>query len=69
MHDDDILLLTDSEKAMILDNFITRISEINRKSGQVIGSYQILDMLEQIAIDVGYIECPTCHQRKKKEMK
>ena len=67
MHDDDILLLTDSEKAIILDNFITRISGINRKSGQVIvGSYQILDMLEQIAIDVGYIECPTCHQKKKK---
>jgi hypothetical protein len=69
MHDDDILLLTDSEKAIILDNFITRIGGINRKSGQVIGSYQILDMLEQIAIDVGYIECPTCHQKKKKEMK
>jgi len=66
MHDDDILLLTDSEKAMILDNFITHIRAINRKSGQVIGSYQILDMLEQIAIDVGYIECPTCHQKKKK---
>jgi len=66
MHDDDILLLTDSEKAMILDNFITHIRAINRKSGQVLGSYQILDMLEQIAIDVGYIECPTCHQKKKK---
>ena len=66
MHDDDILLLTDSEKAIILDNFITRISGINRKSGQVIGSYQILNMLERIAIDVGYIECPTCHQKKKK---
>ena len=66
MHDYDILLLTDSEKAMILDNFITHIRAINRKSGQVIGSYQILDMLEQIAIDVGYIECPTCHQKKKK---
>ena len=66
MHDDDILLLTDSEKAMILDNFITHIRAINRKSGQVIGSYQILDMLEQIAIDVGYIECPTCHRKKKK---
>ena len=69
MHDDDILLLTDSEKAMILDNFITHIRAINRKSGQVLGSYQILDMLEQIAIDVGYIECPTCHQKKKKEMR
>ena len=66
MTKNDILCLADSEKAIILENFITRIGEINRKSGQVIGSYQILDMLEQIAIDVGYIECPTCHQKKKK---
>ena len=66
MTKNNILCLADSEKAIILENFITRIGEINRKSGQVIGSYQILDMLEQIAIDVGYIECPTCHQKKKK---
>ena len=66
MTKNNILCLADSEKAIILENFITRIGEINRKSGQVIGSYQILDMLEQIAIDVGYIECQTCHQKKKK---
>lgn len=63
---DKIQYLTNDEKAIILDNFITRISTINRKSGTVLGSYQILDMIDEVAIDAGYLECPHCHQKKAK---
>jgi hypothetical protein len=63
---EDIQYLTNDEKALILDNLITRIGSINRKSGTVFGSYQILDMIETIAIDAGMIECPHCHQKKDK---
>ncbi|MDD3961304.1 MAG: hypothetical protein PHT77_05530 [Bacteroidales bacterium] len=63
---DDILSLTNDQKATILDNFMDRVSTINRKSGTIFGSYQILDMIESIAIDAGYIECPHCHQKKAK---
>lgn len=58
--------LSNDEKAMVLDNFITRIDEINRESGIVIGSYQVLKILDQIAINLGYVECPTCHQKKQR---
>ena len=63
---DEIIYLTNDEKAIILDNFISRIGSINRVSGQVLGSYQILDMINTVAIDAGYIECPRCHVKKDK---
>lgn len=66
MTDNDILYLTNDEKAAILDNFMNRIDGINRKSGIVLGSCQVMDMIEQVAIDAGYIECPTCHQKRTK---
>jgi len=62
----EIQYLTPDEKAIILDNFITRIGTINRKSGTILGSYQILDMIDAVAIDAGFIECPTCHVKKDK---
>ena len=63
---DEIIYLTNDEKATILDNFITRIGAINRRSGTVLGSYQILDMIDNVAIDAGFIECPHCHVKKDK---
>ena len=62
----EIINLTNDEKAIILDNFLTRIGSINRKSGTVLGSYQILDMIDNVAIDAGFIECPHCHVKKDK---
>ncbi len=35
----------------------------NKKSGTVIGTYQILEMLENIAIEEGMVECPHCHRK------
>ena len=66
MTDNEVFYLTNDEKAIVLDNFMNRIQGINRKSGVVLGSYQVLDMIEHVAIDAGYIECPTCHQKRKK---
>jgi uncharacterized protein (UPF0212 family) len=63
----EIQFLTIDEKAIILDNFMTRIGAINRKSGTVLGSYQILDMIDNVAIDAGFLECPHCHQKKAKK--
>ena len=62
----DIFALSSDEKAIVLDNFINRIETINRKSGTVLGSYQVLEMLELVAIDAGYIECPHCGVKKSK---
>lgn len=59
--------LTNDEKAVILDKFIININVINKKSGCVIGTYQILDMIDKTAIDEGYIECPMCHNMKVKK--
>lgn len=64
---DKIQSLTNDEKAIILENLITRIGAINRKSGTILGSYQILEMIEDIAIDAGFLECPHCHQKKAKK--
>lgn len=55
--------LTESEKAKILDNFILRIEHINEEQGTILGSYQVLRMIEQVAIDGGLIECPHCHRK------
>lgn len=60
-----MVLIPDSQedKAKLLDLFVDRILAINKKSGQVIGTYQILTMLEDISIEEGLIECPHCHNK------
>lgn len=63
---DNIFALSDEQTAKILDNFINRVECTNRKSGTVFGSYQILGMIDRVAIDAGYIECPHCHQKRNK---
>jgi uncharacterized protein (UPF0212 family) len=64
--DNKLFGLTNDEKAMVLDNFINTIDKINHKSGVVLGSYQVLEMLDSIAVDLGYVECPTCHQKSRR---
>lgn len=55
------------DRAHLLDLFVLKIQSINKKSGTVLGTYQILEMLEEIAIEEGMVECPHCHQRCKRK--
>jgi hypothetical protein len=57
---DKILLLSDVKKAKILSEFIVQINKMNYRCGTVIGSYQVLEMLEDIAIREKIIPCPKC---------
>lgn len=51
------------DRAKLLELFVLKIQTINKKSGTVIGTYQILEMLENIAIEEGMVECPHCHRK------
>jgi len=64
-------LLPESEKdrARLLELFILKIQTINKTSGTVMGTYQILESIEEIAIQEGMIECPHCHQKKKQRLR
>lgn len=53
-----------SDKARLLDLFVEKLNAINKKSGTILGTYQILEMLERIAVEEGMIECPHCHRRE-----
>lgn len=62
-----IKALSVEAKAIILDDFIKNIEETNKKCGTVIGTIQIIDKLEEIAVEYGFSECPYCgntHKRK-----
>ncbi len=58
-------LLPESEKdrAHLLELFVLKIQRINKECGTVMGTYQILETLEEIAIEEGMIECPHCHRK------
>ena len=51
------------EKSLLLDLFVNKINAINKKEGRVLGTYQVLEMLEDIAIEEGLIECPHCNRK------
>lgn len=52
------------DRARLLELFVLKIQTINKKSGTVFGSYQILTMLENIAIEEGMVACPHCGRKK-----
>ena len=52
------------DRARLLELFVLKIQTINKKSGTVFGSYQILSMLETIAVDEGMIPCPHCGRKR-----
>lgn len=51
------------DRAKLLELFVLNIQTINKKSGCVIGTYQILEMLENIAIKEKMVDCPTCGRK------
>jgi hypothetical protein len=56
-----ILKLNNEQKAKILEVFINRIhTKTKRDGGFILGSNQILDRLEDIAIEEKYVKCPYC---------
>lgn len=62
----DFTELSGLEKSQIFDQFVRDLEEINRKSGTIFGTVQILERFERIAIQKGFIECPYCKQKAKK---
>lgn len=52
--------LDTKQKAAILDAFIDKVEGINKKCGSIMGTYQILDRLHDIAIEKGFVKCPCC---------
>lgn len=57
-----ILGLKSEAKAIILDALIKKIN----RSGKIYGCNQIIDMLEEEAISLGYVKCPYCGCEKRK---
>jgi hypothetical protein len=52
------------EKAAVLDEFIKFLH--NLEYGKIYGTTQILDKLENIAIEKHFIECPYCKRKGNK---
>ena len=52
------------DRAKLLELFVGEIQKRNKTMGSVIGSYQVLTMLEDLAIEKGLVECPHCHCKK-----
>jgi hypothetical protein len=54
------------DRARLLKLFVGEIQRRHKdKGGTIYGSYQILDWLEEIAIENGMVECPHCHRKGK----
>jgi hypothetical protein len=53
------------DRAKILELFIERLELINRTSGTIMGTIQILELINEIAIKEGMIECPYCKRKEK----
>jgi hypothetical protein len=51
------------QKAAILDAFIDHLDGVNAKYGSVMGTLQIINKLDSIAVKKGFIPCPCCGRR------
>ena len=52
--------LNDYQRSEILLEFIKMLEEINKNCGTIFGSYQILEVIEDIAIQKDFLICPKC---------
>ena len=57
---------TTTQKAIMFDDFIKYLEERNKKSGFVLGSIQIIGIINDIAVKNGFKKCPCCGQLYKK---
>lgn len=53
------------DRARLLELFVLEIQKINKTSGRVYGTYQILEWLEEIGIKEGMVACPHCGRKSK----
>ena len=51
------------DKARLLELFVLKMQTINKGYGRTFGSYQLLSMLEDMAIEEGMIPCPYCGRK------
>ena len=58
--------LNDYQRSEILLKFVKLLEERNKNCGTIFGSYQLLDIIEDIAIDNDFVICPRCHRSLKK---
>lgn len=54
---------SEKDKSKILELFVLKMKETNKKEGRVFGSYQILEIIEEISIKEGMIKCPVCGRK------
>ena len=57
--------LTEKQKAVILDRFIESMEKINGNCGTIIGTVEVLERFENIAMREGFIPCPHCGRKGK----
>ena len=51
------------DRSRLLELFVLELQQINKKEGRVMGTYQILERIENIAIREGMVECPYCGRK------
>ena len=54
--------LTDEEKARLFDEMVDRLEKQNRSCGVIFGSVQLIEIMENDAVKLGYKKCP-CYGR------
>lgn len=52
--------LTDDEKARLFDEMITRLETQNKSCGVIFGSIQLIEIMENDAVKLGFKKCPCC---------
>lgn len=61
----EMIILNDYQRSEILLEFIKMLEEKNKDCGTIFGSYQILEVIENIAVQKDFIVCPKCRRLHK----
>lgn len=52
--------LNQEEKSRLFDELINRLDAQNKKCGVIFGSVQLIEMMEEDAVKLGFKKCPYC---------
>ena len=52
--------LSDTQKARLFDTMVERLENINKSSGVIFGSIQLIEIMENDAVKLGFKKCPCC---------
>jgi hypothetical protein len=61
----ELTILNDYQRSEILLSFVNMLEEKNRDCGTIFGSYQLLEIIEDIAVEKDFIVCPKCRRNHK----